>query len=1102
MSLNTGEQPARKRARRLASNDRLSLALDITHSDPRPPGWKILAPSSASLMPTLDPSFRARFIWAADEPLPPPQPTPARNARASSSTAAGRSTGGRKSSQSRTNVKHEVGYESSDVELVTVKSIILRNQCHNCRRSLTFTMMRCRSTVDGNVCPAYFCRRCIQSDYRGSIKWDPESRSFQCPKCLGFCKCQDCSTERTSTGDHLLNGRSYEATRAKVTTKHSRRVDDLDSHKDGDNDDDDDVIEIAKDWEFNSSPAKKADSSRQGSTPRRRNFGWSRTGSRNDTIVIPDDDENDVEWFLRDVPRKPVSAPRKRKARPHSAPSNPPLSERAQSRTTSPAKSERTPTTFWRSGSEVDPATVAAATKASQQDALRRKTSLKIRIKRPSTGAFSAAASALMRKSVSPLGSESSTLLESSSSTAVTGGAAASPSVSSSTLIDAERNVWVKGLADYSTDEEDYEDVPYGRSATTTGAPSGGKHFSVREAIERGAPSHSRLSSSPRPDFIKRDREEDGQEEELSDSERRWRQFSMSIDEEERKVLPSHWKRVLEAHAHAHNGSTKVDAFGHGVAERSSHKMEEPSDDDEMAEGGLGLGAWYVDRREEALQIGIGMSLGIGIGMGGVVASAADVMGLEMAAPPAVTEAEQLQIAAVKVEEADSAAAAAAAAAAANATEGSAEGFIDGIGVGSGETGDLTAVAGHLIPDVGMADFAASQTGPVYESVTSIEGGMAVIEGNASASAVPAGMGSADDPIDLDASTSTSVVKRPSEGQRTPPLFDPNHPSVLPELRKLSVDVGSGNGGSSNGAIKAGALNPNLSVSLSAAPVDDDVEISLFKVMSTVEKNGGPLSLGAGSSNSVDSTGKNAEGGDDVDHELPSRGSRRPSLEAEEAADHHDDEEDDDVDDHDADSNGGGGIRGGRHAHHADPILREFESFANFDAFVMPSVSVHRSRLGMVGGMGMGAAGVPLPAHALSVPDLQGYFSDVSVGSQKRGGRASSVEEERGEALAGGRRRGSEHGGMESSSAPVVDMEVDMERQEHPTESRAAAAEAVQPDLNAVDSGSSLKTGMLSLSPTPSEAGDEYQEDEFQGESTPSAEAGNPPSNTAVHAEP
>ncbi|KAL9931481.1 hypothetical protein V8E36_009646 [Tilletia maclaganii] len=1031
-----GDLPARKRARRTPGSEIHALALDIDVHASRPQGWQVLAPASVERMPTLHPTARARFIWAADSDSLQLLPAPAAQTP-SSSSARGHKRMGRQSRSVSAAAAESSGDESA-VEVLAVKSLAIRTQCHSCRRNLAHVMMRCRSIHDGVVCPEYYCRRCVQSDYRGSIKWDPDSRSFQCPKCLGFCKCYECTTTRASSGAHLLNGRSYESSRMYADASRASTSA---------------AAADPEEWDFNSASSPVKDGpSKTGSALRRKNFGWSRTGSRNNAIVIPDDDDNDAEWSLAPVSRKPVSVPRRRKANPHPPPSLPPTPSSSSQhlhsssssapvewrRTSSPSKLERTPTTFWRSGSEVDPALVAAANRASHQEALRKKTSLKIRIKRPKTGAFSASAAStsaagtkaalcqFMRKSVSPLGSELSNT--SSSSHTITGGepAAASPSVSSSTLIEAERNVWVKGRADMSTDEDDDEHFRHviaqrrrleenereRRWLDSTGGA---------EAVPTSSQQHQHHLKTRPPTFS----DDDG----LSDAERRWRRLSRSIERGERaderrsKTSVGHWKYALQRQfddAAASSGYWGVPAFvGHGLTERSCHKVEPGLFDTDgalLANAGpaSGLGAWFVDRREEGLQLGIGMSMGLSCsgvsasgGVGGVGAigtSGEDTLVVRDSSvgPPAVTEAEQLKIAAVKVEEA-------AAAAAAASSEGGEE---------------MISPLIPLLPGVSPTEF-VPQTTPVFEGVTSIEGGMAVIEGGGHGRSSSATASSSKRTLDEKHSPRLPVEGgQPGAGTAngTSPLFDPHHP----ELSKMSVDgtplPPHVPGGSINGPIRPGATDANLSLSFPAGANgvdafddDDAADMALFK--DRMKANGLTAAAAGSDATSLMSEQREAD-------QVPSRSSRAASP------------QDDviiiiDSDEEDGADRGSGPSRArtsisrtGRKRDRAqleeddlpDPILREFEAFANFDAFVMPATSLravthlmdHAGEMadgnGSINGENRdivtglpikpaSKAATPLPAQALALSDLQGYFSDVSVGKGKRGKPSKAVDQ-------------------------------------------------------------------------------------------------------------
>lgn len=61
--------------------------------------------------------------------------------------------------------------------------------CHQCRRKTLDEKMRCRNHENGQVCPLFYCRRCLRKRYGIVDEWDPESRDWKCPRCLAYCNC-------------------------------------------------------------------------------------------------------------------------------------------------------------------------------------------------------------------------------------------------------------------------------------------------------------------------------------------------------------------------------------------------------------------------------------------------------------------------------------------------------------------------------------------------------------------------------------------------------------------------------------------------------------------------------------------------------------------------------------------------------------------------------------------------------------------------------------------------------------------------------------------------------------------------------------------------
>lgn len=76
--------------------------------------------------------------------------------------------------------------------------------CHQCRRKMPGAKMRCSRMRQGVECGLLYCRRCIEARYGMDFK--PEDPKFQCPRCLGYCNCSVC-LRRSGFGDLVHKGR-------------------------------------------------------------------------------------------------------------------------------------------------------------------------------------------------------------------------------------------------------------------------------------------------------------------------------------------------------------------------------------------------------------------------------------------------------------------------------------------------------------------------------------------------------------------------------------------------------------------------------------------------------------------------------------------------------------------------------------------------------------------------------------------------------------------------------------------------------------------------------------------------------------------------------
>ncbi|KAJ1022449.1 hypothetical protein NDA16_003438 [Ustilago loliicola] len=76
--------------------------------------------------------------------------------------------------------------------------------CHQCRRKTPGSKMRCSRMRQGVTCGLMYCRRCIEARYGMDFK--PEDPKFHCPRCLGYCNCSVC-LRRSGFGDLVHKGR-------------------------------------------------------------------------------------------------------------------------------------------------------------------------------------------------------------------------------------------------------------------------------------------------------------------------------------------------------------------------------------------------------------------------------------------------------------------------------------------------------------------------------------------------------------------------------------------------------------------------------------------------------------------------------------------------------------------------------------------------------------------------------------------------------------------------------------------------------------------------------------------------------------------------------
>lgn len=62
----------------------------------------------------------------------------------------------------------------------------IMSSCHQCRRKTPAPKMKCRRAH----CTLFYCQRCIT--FRYDMDFHPSAPNFSCPRCLGFCNCSIC----------------------------------------------------------------------------------------------------------------------------------------------------------------------------------------------------------------------------------------------------------------------------------------------------------------------------------------------------------------------------------------------------------------------------------------------------------------------------------------------------------------------------------------------------------------------------------------------------------------------------------------------------------------------------------------------------------------------------------------------------------------------------------------------------------------------------------------------------------------------------------------------------------------------------------------------
>ncbi|KAG2755116.1 hypothetical protein P692DRAFT_20719172 [Suillus brevipes Sb2] len=81
---------------------------------------------------------------------------------------------------------------------------VVKTFCHQCRSTQTRPKMQCsKRRPDRQICGKRFCNRCMLNRYP-EVVFDPDSKKFVCPVCLGTCNCSICSRRR---GEEYISAR-------------------------------------------------------------------------------------------------------------------------------------------------------------------------------------------------------------------------------------------------------------------------------------------------------------------------------------------------------------------------------------------------------------------------------------------------------------------------------------------------------------------------------------------------------------------------------------------------------------------------------------------------------------------------------------------------------------------------------------------------------------------------------------------------------------------------------------------------------------------------------------------------------------------------------
>ncbi|SOV07536.1 uncharacterized protein UDID_05314 [Ustilago sp. UG-2017a] len=76
--------------------------------------------------------------------------------------------------------------------------------CHQCRRKTPSRKVRCVRFRQGVECGLMYCQRCIEARY--GMDFNADDPKFHCPRCLGYCSCSVC-LRRSGFGDLVHKGK-------------------------------------------------------------------------------------------------------------------------------------------------------------------------------------------------------------------------------------------------------------------------------------------------------------------------------------------------------------------------------------------------------------------------------------------------------------------------------------------------------------------------------------------------------------------------------------------------------------------------------------------------------------------------------------------------------------------------------------------------------------------------------------------------------------------------------------------------------------------------------------------------------------------------------